>query len=157
MLFLSTVVWYNPNKYKNHTSNPFITSKMENYFSTLGFWYFEFLFIYERIQNQIRIRIFSIFVLALMIFTKIRSQNSHCSYYNCCTIKAHLQLKHIAFFYFWFSHAKYNDVTRYIKLFIEFKKENICRDWSLQQKEGNKMKIMYLPSLTNLPSYLPNG
>ena len=38
---------------------------MENCFLTLGFRYFEFLFIYERIWNQIRIRIFGIFVLAL--------------------------------------------------------------------------------------------
>ena len=38
---------------------------MQLYFSTLGFRYFEFRFIYERIPNQIRIRIFGIFVLAL--------------------------------------------------------------------------------------------
>ena len=35
-------------------------------FSILGFRYFEFLFIYERILNRIRIRIFGIFVLALL-------------------------------------------------------------------------------------------
>ena len=38
---------------------------MQLYFSTLGFRYFEFRFIYERIPNRIRIRIFGIFVLAL--------------------------------------------------------------------------------------------
>ena len=39
---------------------------MQLYFSTLGFRYFEFRFIYERIPNRIRIRIFGIFVLALL-------------------------------------------------------------------------------------------
>ena len=39
---------------------------MQLYFSTLGFRYFEFRFIYERIPNRIRIRIFGIFVLALV-------------------------------------------------------------------------------------------
>ena len=39
---------------------------MQLYFSTLGFRYFEFRFIYERIPNRIRIRIFGIFVLALI-------------------------------------------------------------------------------------------
>ena len=39
---------------------------MELYFQTLGFQYFEFLYIYERILNRIRIRIFGIFILALV-------------------------------------------------------------------------------------------
>ena len=53
---------------------------MENYFSTLGFRYFEFLFIYERIWNQIRIRIFGIFVLSLIIIiqSQLKSLWSYC-------------------------------------------------------------------------------
>ena len=39
---------------------------MEFYFQILGFQYFEFLYIYERILNRIRISIFGVFVLALI-------------------------------------------------------------------------------------------
>ena len=46
---------------------------MQLYFSTLGFRYFEFRFIYERIPNRIRIRIFGIFVLALVEISLISS------------------------------------------------------------------------------------
>ena len=69
MSLLSTVVWYyNPNKCKNYISNPFITwylQKWETIFQHWDFGNFKFLFIYERIQNQIRI--FGIFILALSV------------------------------------------------------------------------------------------
>ena len=42
-------------------------AKRRFHFQILGFRYFEFLFIYERIPNRIRIRTFGIFVLALVI------------------------------------------------------------------------------------------
>ena len=67
MSFLSTVVWYSkPNRSNNLTKSvAFIICLLQkwNYFSTLGFKYFEFLFMYERMLNWIWI--FSMFVLAL--------------------------------------------------------------------------------------------
>ena len=70
MSFLSTVVWYSkPNRSNNLTKSiAFIICLLQkwNYFSTLGFQYFEFLFKYERMLNWIRI--FSMFVLALKCF-----------------------------------------------------------------------------------------
>ena len=48
-------------------------------FSILGFRYFEFLFIYERI---LRIRIFSIFVLALLYIANYMLATTYLSFYN---------------------------------------------------------------------------
>ena len=65
---------------------------MQLYFLTLGFRYFEFRFIYERIPNRIRIRIFGIFVLALVLkrfFQDVEFLEAIHFYSNPYTVKYH--------------------------------------------------------------------
>ena len=87
MRILSNIVCYNkPDRLKNHTSNPpltFFLTKTEVYFQALGFRYFEFLITRKQIPNRIRIRIFTVFVLALMLKQFNKGTVLFVIYYAC--------------------------------------------------------------------------
>ena len=61
-----TIEWMVCLKSHKQSTSYFLSAKMEVWFLSLGISIFEFLITCKRIPNQIRIQVFSIFVLALV-------------------------------------------------------------------------------------------